>query len=125
MSDTAAALQTLLGPRQKLGFRLLHQVLTDQINVVQTKLLHQPTPVVLHDGAGDLCLKIVACGSGWSLRSRKVQQELQFSQLWSGDSGELFFSLALEQKDPGVQQINLDFTVFQKMKRDKAQVGIL
>ena len=26
LSDTAAALQTLLGPRQKLGFRLLHQV---------------------------------------------------------------------------------------------------
>ena len=106
LPDTAAALQTLLGPRQKLGFRLLHQ----------------PTPIVLHDGGGDLCLKIVACGSGWSLRSRKGQQELQFSQLWAGESGELFFSLNLEQKDASVQQINVDFTVFQKMRRDNAQV---
>jgi hypothetical protein len=77
---------------------------------------------VLHDGGGDLCLKIVACGSGWSLRSRKGQQELQFSQLWAGDSGELYFSLNLEQKDASVQQINVDFTVFQKIRRDTAQV---
>ena len=107
LPDTAAALQSLLGPRQKIGFRLLHQ----------------PTSMLLQDGGGDLCLKIVACGAGWSLRPRKGQQELEFGQLWAGDSGELFFPLGLEQKDPSVHQINVDFTVFQKMRRDKAQVG--
>ena len=107
LPDTAAALQSLLGPRQKIGFRLLHQ----------------PTSMLLQDGGGDLCLKIVACGAGWSLRPRKGQQELEFGQVWAGDSAELFFPLGLEQKDPGVHQINVDFTVFQKMRRDKAQVG--
>ena len=49
--DNQASLHALLRTRQKLGMRLLHK----------------PRPLKLEDGAGDLCLKVLDCGPGWSL----------------------------------------------------------
>jgi hypothetical protein len=106
IEDTEGTLATLVKWKEKCG----------------AKLLENPKSFNLQDVGSDLCLKVLNCGQGWTVKPRKGLQEITFKSLWSTFDSRMFYTLELEQKDPSIKVINLDFTVFQKCQKQSSQI---
>lgn len=106
IEDTQDSLETLMKYQEKCG----------------AKLLDKPKSFNLQDDGSDLCLKVLNCGQGWSVKPRKGLQEIIFKDLWSRCDRNMYYTLLLEHKDPSVRIINIDFTIFQKNQKQSSQI---